>query len=201
MLKDASNDAIAELGLTEADVAFDPTLEKKPSLEEAILFYIDHPVEWVIDILGATPDTWQAAVMRDIASKRFVSVRSGHGVGKTTVEAWIGLWFLWTRPYSKTIVTSNTKEQLRDVLWAEFHKWIRLSGTLSAVFVWTEDRIYVRDHQEEWFIVARQPEVRRLGKSGILVAESIQGRHADQMLFILDEASGIDDAIMNSIDG
>ena len=46
---------------------------------EAILYYADHPVEFVEDIIGATPDPEQAKILRSVAANPMTSVRSGHG--------------------------------------------------------------------------------------------------------------------------
>ena len=45
--------------------------------EEAILYYADHPVEFVEDIIGATPDEEQAKILRSVAQNQMTSVRSG----------------------------------------------------------------------------------------------------------------------------
>src|SRR4029077_13257091 len=52
-----------------------------------------------------------------------ISVRSGHGVGKTTLLAWI-LWhrILFRFP-QKTAVTAPSEKQLFGALWAEFETW------------------------------------------------------------------------------
>ena len=34
--------------------------------EEAILYYADHPVEFVEDIIGATPDPQQAKILQSV---------------------------------------------------------------------------------------------------------------------------------------
>ena len=49
--------------------------------EEAILYYADHPVEFVEDIIGATPDEEQAKILRSVAHHQMSRVRSGDGVG------------------------------------------------------------------------------------------------------------------------
>lgn len=169
--------------------------------EESILYYMDHPVEWGEDILNVKYDAWQAEVLQALSSRRFVAVRSGHGVGKSFTMANAILWFLLTHPFCKVICTAPSKEQLFDVLWAELYKLIRESRKLSKLLEWKKDRIEVRKHPQEWFAIARTAEVRKLGKNGLAVAEGLQGRHAEAILYILDEASGIDEAIMSTIDG
>ena len=71
---------------------------------EAILYYAEHPVEFVEDLLHVTPDPQQAAILRSVAANQMTSVRSGHGIGKSAVEAWAVIWFLATRPFPKNPV-------------------------------------------------------------------------------------------------
>ena len=105
----------------------------------AILYYANHPVEFVEDIIGASPDPEQAKILRSVAENQMTSVRSGHGVGKSTVEAWIVIWFMVTRPYPKIPCTAPTQHQLFDILWAEVSKWIRHNKALQTELIWTKE--------------------------------------------------------------
>ena len=72
-----------------------------------------------------------------------VSIRSGHGVGKTTLESWLILWFLLTRKNCKIPVAANSQDQLRDTIWPEISKWHRqLPDALK-----THDRCADRAHR------------------------------------------------------
>jgi phage terminase large subunit len=194
-------------GIRDMPLAIDPAqtalnaIPETVSIEEALEHYIEHPVDWVQDIIGVLPDQWQCDVLNSLVSNKFVSVRSGHGVGKSCVDAWAVLWFLCTHPFCKVVATAPTKEQLSDILWAECYKWIRTSEKLSRLVEWQADRIVMRSHPEEWFAIARTAEVRKLGKTGLAVAESLQGRHAASIFYLIDEASGVDETIMSTIDG
>ena len=53
---------------------------------EAILYYANHPVEFVQDILKADPDPEQKKILRSLVENQMTSVRSGHGIGKSAVE-------------------------------------------------------------------------------------------------------------------
>lgn len=170
--------------------------------EEALIHYLDNPVDWIEDLLNAHPETYQADIINTLNKDRFVSVKSGKGVGKTALEAWTLLWFLCTHPFCRVIATAPSKTQLIDVLWAEVHKWVTQSGKLQQIVTATADRVVVKSAPQSWFAAARTAEVRKLGKSGLMVAEALQGRHSQSgTLFLVDEASGIDEAIMNTIDG
>lgn len=158
---------------------------------EAILYYADHPVEFVEDIIGATPDEEQAKILRSVAANPMTTVRSGHGVGKSTVEAWVVIWFMVTRPFPKIPCTAPTQHQLVDILWAEVSKWVRNNKALSNELIWTKEKVYMRGYPEEWFAVARTASK----------PDALQGFHAEDVLYIIDEASGVDDDIFEPVLG
>ena len=67
-------------------------------LEEFVLRYRDDPALFVQEVLGATPHDYQAEFLRAVADgERKVSIRSGHGTGKSTSASWIMLWFVLLR--------------------------------------------------------------------------------------------------------
>lgn len=158
---------------------------------EAILFYADEPTYFVEDIIRAKPDDIQRSILRSVADEPMTSVRSGHGIGKTTVESWVMIWFLCTRPFPKIPCTAPTQHQLFDLLWAEASRWIRNNPALAQELVWTKEKIYMRGYPEEWFAVARTA----------TVPDALQGFHAEHMLYILDEASGIKDIVFEPVLG
>lgn len=158
---------------------------------EAINFYIDHPVEFAIDILKVQPTLEQQAVMNDVAKFPMVSVKSGHGVGKSALESWIIWWYISTRPYPKILCTAPTKHQLHDILWAEVSKWKRNSKSLDEDFEWTSEKIYLKGSQEEWFAIARTSNK----------PDALQGTHAEHVLIIIDEASGVPDIVFEPVLG
>lgn len=158
---------------------------------EAILYYADHPVEFVEDIIGATPDEEQAKILRSVAANPMTTVRSGHGVGKSTVEAWVVIWFMVTRPFPKIPCTAPTQHQLFDILWAEVSKWLRNNKALANELIWTKEKVYMRGYPEEWFAVARTASK----------PDALQGFHAEDVLYIIDEASGVDDDIFEPVLG
>lgn len=119
------------------------------------------------------------------------SVRSGHGVGKSTVEAWAVIWFMLTRPFPKIPCTAPTQHQLFDILWAEVSKWIRHNSALSNELIWTKEKVYMRGYPEEWFAVARTASK----------PDALQGFHAEHVLYIIDEASGVEDNIFEPVLG
>jgi phage terminase large subunit len=152
--------------------------------------YWDDPVAFAEDILAFSPDEWQQNVLNDLAHNRFVSVRSGQGVGKTGLEAITVIWYLCCRPNPKVICTAPTRQQLNDVLWAEIAKWLE-SSMVKNFLKWTKTKVYMIGSEERWFATARTA----------TKPENMQGFHEDYMLFVVDEASGVADNIMEAIFG
>ena len=148
----------------------------------------NNPLIFVRDVLGATPEPWQAEALEAVGRHDRVSIRSGHGVGKTTFESWLILWFLLTRKNCKIPVAANSQDQLRDTIWPEIGKWHRqLPEALKAMI----------DVQAERIVVVQDPEgafaVRRTASKDN--PEALQGFHAEHLLFLIDEASGIPDIV------
>lgn len=156
-----------------------------------IPIYRRNPEAFALEVCKFKCDKWQKAVFADIAVFPKVTVRSGQGVGKTSCEAVLCLWFLSCFPYSRVVATAPTKQQLNDVLWAEISKWQSKSPLLKAVLKWTKTKVSVSGFEERWFATARTA----------TKPENMQGFHEDNMLFIVDEASGVADPIMEAILG
>ncbi len=160
-------------------------------LEESIPIWQKDPVSFCIEVLDFVPDEWQEAVLKDLAVSPKVSVKSGQGVGKTGLEAAALLWFLTCFSGSRIVATAPTKQQLHDVLWSEVAKWQNRSPLLAQLLKWTKTYIYMVGYEKRWFAVARTA----------TKPENMQGFHEDNMLFIVDEASGVADPIMEAILG
>ncbi|MYL45044.1 terminase B [Virgibacillus halodenitrificans] len=157
---------------------------------DLIDLYWDDPVSFAEDMLGFYPDQYQAAILNDLANHPMVSVRSGQGIGKTGIEAVSAIWFLTCRPNPRVVCTAPTRQQLNDVLWAEIAKWLETSK-VKRMLKWTKTKVYMIGHEKRWFATARTA----------TKPENMQGFHEDYMLFIADEASGIEDKIMEAILG
>lgn len=167
--------------------------QKSNSLQDlavALISYKNKPVAFVENILGATPDPWQREALRAVASGKSIAIRSGHGTGKSCLLAWIILWFLVTRPHPVIPCTAPTQHQLSDVLWAEVRRWIDRSK-LKGIVTWTATRIGLVGSEETWFAAARSSNT----------PENLAGFHAQHLLYVVDEASGIDDEIMEVVHG
>lgn len=153
--------------------------------------YRKDPVFFAREVLRFEPDDWQIVALHDLAGNSKVAIKSGQGVGKTGLEAVALLWFLCCFAYPRVVATAPTKQQLHDVLWSEISKWMSRSPLLSEILKWTKTYIYMVGNEKRWFAVARTA----------TKPENMQGFHEDNMLFIVDEASGVADPIMEAVLG
>ncbi len=182
------------------------------------------PVSYAIHRLGLQPTHQQAALLAAIAKPGAkVSVRAGHGVGKSSATAAAIWWMLECFDFPKVPCTAPTASQLRDVLWSELAKWARRSDELSRAQDWppelwltarfkiTQDRIAERGAPDEWFAVARtsrreNPDaLQGFHASSVVIASD--GRSVASLgeggpiLFVVEEASGVPDAIFEVAEG
>lgn len=164
---------------------------RKQFFQKKIPIYRKNPVTFAREVLLFEPDKWQKVALIDLAENPKVAIKSGQGVGKTGLEAVALLWFLCCHPYPRIVATAPTKQQLHDVLWSEVSKWMSKSPLLSEILKWTKTYIYMVGNEKRWFAVARTA----------TKPENMQGFHEDNMLFIVDEASGVADPIMEAILG
>ncbi len=168
-----------------------PRALRRSIFQKKIPEYRRNPVLFVREVLKFEPDEWQRGALMDLANHPKVAIKSGQGVGKTGLEAVALLWFLCCYPYPRVVATAPTRQQLHDVLWSEVGKWMSRSPLLTKILRWTKTYIYMAGNEKRWFAVARTA----------TKPENMQGFHEDNMLFIVDEASGVADSIMEAILG
>lgn len=163
--------------------------KRRKFFKQRLPLYQKNPVLFAKEVCSYNPDEWQRNVLMDIAGYTKVSVRSGHGVGKTSVEAIVLLWFLSCFRFPKVIATAPTRQQLNDILWSEVEKWRSKSPLLQELLTWTKTYVYMKGYEKRWFAVAKTASE----------PENMQGFHEENMLIIVDEASGVEDDIMEAI--
>ena len=157
--------------------------------------YTDDPVSFAENVLNIQLMRHQRRVLQAVASKRRrIAIRSGHRVGKTMLLAIISLWHLVTKYPQKTIITAPTAGQLFDSLYAEIMTLSkRLPDFIRQLFDYFTDSIQLKADPDGSFLSARTASPDR--------PESFQGIHSPHVLFIWDEASGIDERLFNAARG
>lgn len=149
------------------------------------------------------PDPWQLSLLEDVGrglrSPQQViqeAVASGHGIGKSALVCWLIIWAMSTFEDCKGVVTANTQNQLLSKTWPELAKWHRLSIT-RPLFTYTATSFFSVDpeHEKTWRMDALPWSAQN--------PEAFAGLHnqGKRILVIFDEASAIDSAIWEVVEG
>jgi hypothetical protein len=163
--------------------------------EDFIRLYRNDPVKFVRVVLRETPLKWQEELLRKIAAgKRRISVRAGHGVGKSTVCSWAIVWVMCTRFPQKCVMTAPTAGQLFDALFSELKAQVnKLPPVLRDSFDVLSDRISLKAAPESSFASARTSSSER--------PEALAGIHSENVLLIVDEASAVPEPVFEAAAG
>lgn len=123
--------------------------------------------------------------------KTDISVRSGHGTGKTTILSWLIIYVGIAFDDAKIPTTAPVAAQLENMLIPEVRKWA------NKLFPPIRGQVEVQA-QDVKFNNGNKCFARTARKDN---TEALAGVHASFVLYVVDEASGIDQAIFNVIEG
>lgn len=132
----------------------------------------------------------QIAILEAIMREERVSVSSGHKISKSHTLGIAALWFYSCFHDAKVIFSSTTYHQVESILWAEFRRlrWrakVSIPGDMHEV---ASSGFKSDDFRIVQGFTAKEP-------------EAIAGISGKNLLFLLDEASGIPDKIFEAIEG
>ena len=145
--------------------------------------------------------TWQQSLvfygiekaLRGEISNR-ISIVSGHGIGKSCMLSILILWFLFSHGDSQVPCTAPTASGLYDVLWKEISKWIaKMPPEYQALYLWEAGHIRMKANPQVWFARAKTSTKEN--------TEALAGVHADWVLVAVDEASGVEEPIFETMEG
>lgn len=169
-----------------------PQQPSSDALAQLIARWAKSPLLFVTEALGVEPYPWQRTVLEWLgAGEKRISVRSGHGVGKTTLEAWLALWFPGTRPDAKVGITAPAGPQIEVNLWPEIRKWYPRLRDRTAPGGWLAAQMQINDLEIK-FVNENLVRARTARPDQ---PEALQGLHATNVLILIDEASGIDEHV------
>jgi hypothetical protein len=121
----------------------------------------------------------QIKVVQAVADNPRVVIQSGHGTGKTFITSLLALWFTYCRVPSQVVTTAPTWLHVEKKFWQQL---AGINSTLAPNRFWgklTKTNLQLGDG---WFCTGYNAEK----------ATSIQGFHSDNVMVIMDEATGIE---------
>ena len=188
-----------------------------------------NPLDFAISVFGLAPSNQQreslvelgklvtAKMKRDedepmtpqdleYVKKRGISIRSGKGCGKDTVGAIVVYWFLFCFHSSKSYLLAPSMDNLKSNLMAEMALWRsrRIGGETTCKIADQLDLMSQGcrltadpDKGKNWFAVCNSAGPHLPAEQQV---ETLQGKHARYMMFLIDEASGVPDAVFQPLD-
>ncbi|MCL5283725.1 MAG: hypothetical protein M1330_03305 [Armatimonadetes bacterium] len=149
--------------------------------------YRRNPERFAGEVLSSHWWSRQRDIARSVTQSRRTVVKSANGVGKTYLAADLALWFLYCHAPSIVLTTAPTRRQVESLLWEEIRRRMRRANAeLPGMLLKT--RLQIR---EGWYAL------------GLATDEDVrfQGFHAENLLVVMDEASGVPDEIWNAVEG
>ena len=117
-----------------------------------------------------------------------------HNTGKTASAGIVALWHLLFFEESLMMFTAPQIGQLKKQVWKEIS--INLSRLKSGPLAWLADYVgyqselvYIKGYKEKWYVFAKTAAKHQ--------PTTIAGNHGDNYAVWVDEASGVDDAILD----
>lgn len=139
--------------------------------------YKNSPIDYAQDILHQAWWSKQQEIAQALLTPPYkVLVKACHNIGKTHLGGGLVNWWFDTRPQSITLTTAPSDRQVKDLLWKEVRKQRGRRGGFPG------PKIPRLEKAEDYFA------------HGYTARDSttFQGHHAREMLFIFDEAVGVD---------
>lgn len=158
----------------------EPIAETERGSGWPLVRYQDDPCGFARDVLSVRLKRHQDAILISILKNEKTAARSGQKTGKTLLIIVSALWFYSSFPKARVIMTANTKDQVRNVLWKELRDRLRESK-VRIPGKWSDNPttgFRSEDGREIFGITARD-------------IESFAGVSGGAMLFICDEASAL----------
>lgn len=117
-----------------------------------------------------------------------IAIMTGRGIGKSRIVSLLMYYFLYTSPKPLVMATAPTADQIYGALWKEANNvHASMRQPFKGMFVWNSDHIRRTDLPNSYYARARTANT----------VEAMRGEHSDQQMGIADEATGVQDEIIN----
>lgn len=198
-------------------------LEASTRIRFPSLVYQKDPVGYCRNILGVEPWSAQVRILEAVRDHMRVAVRSGHKIGKSRSAAIVAWWFFCSWPDARAVMSSTTARQVDQILWREIRMVRARGGRCVGCRLEMEAAIDAGMPQVEAQHRWRRPcphsalieeEPGELARTGVKSddfreivgftakeAEAVAGVSGENLLYIVDEASGVPQVIYNAIEG
>lgn len=174
--------------------------------------YQQRPVDFFRDVLGVEPWSRQVDMINAVRDHKRVAICSGHKVSKSHTAAGIAMWFYCSFVDARVVMTSTTSRQVDQILWRELRMLRARSGRCVECKAEDPEGLRIpRPCEHSALIEGEQGELARTGLKApdfreivgftAREAEAVAGISGRNLLYIVDEASGVGDDIFQALEG
>ncbi len=145
------------------------------------------------EVLGIEFWSKQQEIAESVAKNGRTAARSGHKVGKTELAAALLLWWCCTRINARGIFTAPTLRQVEEALWAAVRRQVE-QAKHRGYNLWPDVALAPSTG-------VRWADGRRLFGFTASHPDKVSGPSGANILFVLDEASGVEAGIWQAVQG
>jgi phage terminase large subunit len=163
------------------------TMERVGNEDQDFRPYAHDPAAFCSEVLGVSLWAKQREACAALAQEKQLTIRSSHGVGKTFLASAIVLWWTYCLKPSLVLTTAPTARQVEEQLWAEINRrWANAAVPLPGRCLLTH--LDASMTQRAVGLSTNEP-------------DKFAGWHEENLLVIVDEASGVPDKLYSVIQG
>ena len=152
------------------------------------------PVAFHDEVFGSPAWEKQKELMYAVRDKPRVGCKAAHKLSKTRTAASLGMWWCELHPLNgKVITTAVTASQIRNIIWDEVHNLWRRSREVGRLTL--PEPAFQPGLGMRWETGARFYGVTAAKKEGLA------GHSGPEVLWLVDEASGIPEYLYEAIKG
>jgi hypothetical protein len=157
--------------------------------------YVDKPVEYIQKEMHEELWSIQREILQSVNDNRYTTVRSCHGPGKSFLASRLAVWWLAVKPDPFVVTSAPTSHQVRTVLWRYIRQAKKAAPSEDVPGVISQGQVPEWKQNGELVAFGRKPADYL---DPIEAAAAFQGIHAQHVLVILDEGSGIPEWLANA---
>ena len=137
---------------------------------------------------------WNDKAIEAVAEiTRRIAIRSGQGPGKTTCGCIVALWWVLQWPGARVILSAPKMQQCKDVFLAEMER------VLDRGHPYVKKLLNIQNTQMG--VMGRKPKVWGLVSITASEPDNARGQHGEYMMILVEEASGVEKALIEVFKG
>ena len=159
--------------------------------KERLPLWKEDPILFSREVCLINPVGEQKTVLKALVDNDKLAVKAGRAVGKSVVAGISALWFITVNYNSLVLITATDFKQLKDVIFGTIKEIHRKSPLLKIMFDVTDETFRHKVLRSTWQIVIKTAST----------SEGMRGYNRPNKFYIMDEATGISDDIIDALLG